>query len=409
MTGKVFPINTATACQLKWTWSTIFLTTETTASCHRTNLHKFDTDTFNFHNTPSKLQDRQRMLAGEWPKRGCEYCKSIEQSGGQSDRMINLNFPGVNAPPELDQDLTAIDVTPRFLEIYFDNTCNLKCVYCGPSASSLWDAENIQHGAGAFVKSKNIEQNKQKIFAWLKQHGHNLTAFNILGGEPLYQEELDQCLDLFDQYPAPELRLQIFSNLNAKFSRVQDLVARTKRLIDQNKLKNFEIIASLDCWGAPQEYARYPLDLNVWQRNFEYLLDQPWISLCINSTITPLTVKTLPELLEKINVWKQKKEIYHHQNSVNWPSYMFIDIFGDIFKNDFAKALEIKGNTSPEDQASWQYLQGIANQSAHGVPNVPEIKKLFEFLNENDRRRKTSWPTVFPWLVEEFAKHDLKI
>jgi hypothetical protein len=54
-------------------------------------------------------------------------------------------------------------------------------------------------------------------------------------------------------------------------------------------------------------------------------------------------------------------------------------------------------------------LQGIAQQSAHRVPNVPEIKKLFSFLNENDRRRHTHWPTVFPWLVDEFAQHDLKI
>jgi hypothetical protein len=52
---------------------------------------------------------------------------------------------------------------------------------------------------------------------------------------------------------------------------------------------------------------------------------------------------------------------------------------------------------------------GIAQQSAHGGANVIGIKKLFDFLNENDRRRNTSWPTVFPWLVTEFARYDLKI
>ena len=407
--NRVFPIKTETACQLKWSWSTIYLTTETTASCHRTDHHRFDTDTFDFHNTPSKSQDRQRMLSGKWPEQGCTYCQDIEQAGGQSDRITNLNFPGIHAPPELDQDPNAVKVTPRMLEVYFDNTCNLKCLYCGPHFSSLWDAENIQHGAGAFVKSKNIESNKQKIFAWLKQHGHNLTVFNILGGEPLYQDELDQCLDLFDKHPAPELKLQIFTNLNAKLSRVQHLVERVKTLVDQNKLREFEITASLDCWGAPQEYVRYPLDLAVWQQNFEYLVKQSWINLIINSTVTPLTIKTLPDLLEKINYWSTTRKIYHYQNSVNSPSYMFIDIFGDIFQKDFADALAIKPNITLEEQASWRYLQGIAQQSAHRVPNVPEIKKLFSFLNENDRRRHTNWPTVFPWLVDEFARHDLKI
>ena len=72
--------------------------------------------------------------------------------------------------------------------------------------------------------------------------------------------------------------------------------------IDQNKLREFEITASLDCWGDAQEYVRYPLNLEVWQKNFEYLVGQSWINLIINSTITPLTVKTLPDLLEKIHV-----------------------------------------------------------------------------------------------------------
>ena len=33
--GIKFPIKTKTACQSKWTWSTIYLNTLSTASCHR--------------------------------------------------------------------------------------------------------------------------------------------------------------------------------------------------------------------------------------------------------------------------------------------------------------------------------------------------------------------------------------
>ena len=196
--NQVFPIKTATACQLKWTWSTVYLTTESTASCHRTNHHKFDVELFDFHNTPNKLNDRKKMLNGEWPSIGCEYCKKIEDSGGQSDRITNLDFPGIHAPVELESDPGAVNVTPRILEVYFDNTCNLKCLYCGPQFSSLWDAENVKFGLKPFNKSKNIEKNKQKIFEYLKANAHHLTVFNILGGEPLYQTELEECLDLFD-------------------------------------------------------------------------------------------------------------------------------------------------------------------------------------------------------------------
>ena len=91
------------------------------------------------------------------------------------------------------------------------------------------------------------------MFEWLSKNRQNLTNFNILGGEPFYQPELEQCLDLFDQYPAPELKLQIFTNLNVKITKLQTIIQRIKCLIDQDKLREFEITASLDCWGAPQE------------------------------------------------------------------------------------------------------------------------------------------------------------
>jgi MoaA/NifB/PqqE/SkfB family radical SAM enzyme len=406
LANRRFPIVTDTACQLKWNYSTIFLTTEKTASCHRTNHHKFDSD-FNFHNTPSKIDDRKRMLDGQWPENGCNYCQDIETAGGQSDRITNLDFPGIHAPPELDKDINAVHVTPRILEVYFDNTCNLKCLYCGPHFSSLWDAENVKFGEAAFVKSTNIESNKQKLFEWLKQHGHNLTVFNILGGEPLYQPELEQCLTLFEQHPAPELKLQMFTNLNARLPYLQKIIRRVKKLIDSGCIREFEITASLDCWGAPQEYVRYPLKLEEWEKNFEYLLSEPWINLIINSTVTPLTVKTLPDLLHKINQWSLTRKVYHYQNSVNGPDHMFIDLFGGIFREDFDRAINLKPGQTPEDLASKNYLIGISKQSQQGSPRPEQIRRLYDFLNTMDHRRNTHWPTVFPWLVEEFKKYSL--
>jgi hypothetical protein len=145
--------------------------------------------------------------------------------------------------------------------------------------------------------------------------------------------------------------------------------------------------------------------LQEWERNFEYLLDQPWINLIINSTVTPLTVKTLPDLLEKINHWNLKRKVYHYQNSVNSPDHMFIDLFGGIFQTDFDRAIELKPAQTPEEIASKNYLIGIAKQSYHGGPKPKQIRELFDFLNTMDNRRSTHWPTVFPWLVDEFKKY----
>jgi hypothetical protein len=133
MSDKYFPIQTDTACQLKWAWSTVFLQTGTTASCHRVEHHQFNIDTFNFHNTEQKLSQRKNMLAGNWPvgkelefSTTCEsYCGKIEKTGiGISDRQFFNTIPNL-VPNELELNSNEINVTPTILEIYIDNTCNL--------------------------------------------------------------------------------------------------------------------------------------------------------------------------------------------------------------------------------------------------------------------------------------------
>ena len=72
--GELFPIKKDPACLFKWTWSTIYLNSLRTASCHRTQLWPIDINNFdNFHNVPEKIVAREKMLDGEWPGHGCEY------------------------------------------------------------------------------------------------------------------------------------------------------------------------------------------------------------------------------------------------------------------------------------------------------------------------------------------------
>lgn len=402
---KVFPIQTATSCQLKWVWSTVYLITGETASCHRTNHHKFNYETFNFHNTEEKLQDRQRMLEGQWPEKGCEYCRNIELAGGASDRITNLDFWNFDQPKELQLNLTATTVTPRILEIYFNNTCNLKCTYCGPHFSSLWNDELTRFGDITFVIDKNFETNKQKCFEWLKQNIQELYQLNVLGGEPLYQDEFDQLLDILEEYPAPELTLTFFSNLAVAHDKLTQKINRIEQLKERGHIKRLIITASLDCWGPEAEFARFPLNLTIWERNFNYIFNKDWITITIGSTITPLTIKSLYVLMEKINEWNKQRPVYWYGNSVNGPYYMFIDIFGDVFKDDFDRAIDLMPIEFPEHRSVRDYLIGIRDQSSNTGINLSRIKKLYTMLETFDERRKTNWRSVYPWLVELFKQH----
>ena len=402
---KIFPIQTATSCQLKWAWSTIYLTTGTTASCHRTNQHKFDYETFNFHNTDQKVRDRELMLAGEWPGHGCEYCRNIESAGGASDRITNLDFWSFDQADELQINPTATHITPKILEIYFNNTCNLKCTYCGPHFSSLWNDERIRHGdKDVFIKDPNFEINKQKCFEWLEKNINKLHQLNVLGGEPLYQEEFDQLLTILENTPTPDLTLTFFSNLAVAHDKLVEKINRIQKLVEKQHIKKLIITASLDCWGPEQEYARFPLNLKTWEKNFNYLLDKEWITLVVGSTITPLTVKTLHVLMDKINCWNTLRPVYWYGNSVNFPDYFFIDMFGPVFTEDFDRAINLMPDHLEELRSVKDYLRGIRDQAGSSQPNLTNIEKLYTILNKLDNRRNTNWRTVYPWLVDLFQQ-----
>ena len=251
-----FPIKTATSCRLKWTYSTIFLSRSNTASCHRVDPDDLTLDTFEqFHNLPRKLDDRKLMLEGKWPGGGCEYCKKIEDADGFSDRQFHLQeqFDELT-PVELFDDPTAIAVTPRTLEIYFNNTCNFKCLYCGPWFSSKIAAELKMNGP----LSKEVWQPKytdwetnpdynmmvEKLWVWLAENHHNIKNLQILGGEPFLQKEFEDCLTFFENNPNPNLNLVVVTNLSANDQRMDHFIDRFKKLLAKRRVKSIQVTAS---------------------------------------------------------------------------------------------------------------------------------------------------------------------
>lgn len=435
---KVWPIKSETSCYLKWSWSTIYLNRGTTASCHRTVHSNITPETFDtFHNTPKKLDDRRRMLAGGWPEEsetnkygisGCTYCKHIEDKGGASDRVVQLqNLDGcfenhTNVlPPELLENPEAVEVTPTIVEVYFNNVCNMACLYCGPHFSTMWEEENRKFSAvedGILVNpswrrdQERYDGMRDKLFEWLRDHGHKIWNFGMLGGEPFFQREFDMVLDHWDNYPNPDLLLTFVTNLKIDHNRFVNYIQRLKRMVDQKKIKRVNLSASLDCWGPQAEYLRWGLNLAEWEKNFNYVaqaeFDQ-WIVLNVNLTITPLSIKTLPELIEKLNALDQHRDPTRHIcisfMHVMEPTQLNPLWFGaGVFTEDMQRIIDTMP-TRTQYQRNYQgYMQGIAD-SIEKTPREPaKILMLETYLNEMDRRRGTRWQDLWPWLEDQFTQ-----
>jgi len=418
MKSKPFPIKQGLPCQLKWNHSTVFLTMATTASCHRVTHDPYNTSDgkIEFHNIKTKLEAREKMLQGKWPGRGCEHCKSTEEAGGHSDRMSHLNMHGVTAPKELEQDPSAVNVTPTQLEIYFGNTCNLKCVYCNSKFSSTIDNENRVHGQfdygfennqGAPVRifgkikvNPNIQEDTNKLFVWLDQHIHELNKLMILGGEPFLQKETERMVELLERTSNPNLTLVIFSNLTVDPARVQKWLARMWKLVEQGKLYNLQVVGSLDCWGPQAEYVRSGLDLKKYTENFEFILNKTKITPSINSALMALTIPTLPDLITRMNNWSKIRQVYWSGMKAgdHMRPYLNPTIFGkDIVPLGLEQAVNIfetNGDTIKESQLN--NLIGIKTECENTAPNKWDQKMLKGYLEELDRRRNSDFKKLFP-------------
>jgi len=413
MSDKFFPIKTDTACQLKWNWSTIRLDTGITRSCHRVNSDILTVDTFDqFHNTPKKIADRKLMLNSMWPD-GCEYCKNIEDSGGYSDRMLHLTIPN-QSPPELEHDLTATVVTPRIVEIYFDNMCNMSCIYCSDGFSSKIQQENIHYGRfekqgividNRAIKVRDADAISDKFWQWMTRNVQEIRCLHILGGEPFLQEQFEICLEFFESTPCPQLELTVVSNLMIQDEKFQSLIKRLRYLVQRRHLGRFDLTASIDCFGAEQEYVRYGLDLEQWKRNFEYVCGQKWIKVKINQTLSALTTKTVPDLLKYVNNLRADRKIGHYFSTTSFTyDCLHPKIFGTgFFDNDFENILQSMPSELEEQITARKYMQGIQKEINLHARDQEKINQLGIFLDEIDRRRNLDWKQTFPWLVKELT------
>jgi pyruvate-formate lyase-activating enzyme len=414
--GIKFPIKTKTACQSKWTWSTIWLNELASSSCHRVNHVPFELKDFdNFHNLPKKLDDRRLMLDGQWPKGGCEACRVVEDAGGWSDRQHNLDIRGLT-PPELLTDPTAIVVSPKIVEIFAQNVCNLACIYCNGNLSSRIENESIKFGEfnqnGVIIPLTTIPTSAakeyfDKFIDWLDRNIQTLVRLHLLGGETFIQHELmNSVLDIIERRPNPNLELCVFSNLNVPDKYWDLYINRIRDLQKAGNIRVFDLTASIDCWGPEQEYVRSGLNLERFEKRFAWASEQGnWLRLNANQTITSMTIKTMPDLIAVINKYNKHRHIGHYFQFLTGLPYQHPDAFSyDFWADDFERILTTMPQDTNEQREAIPRMTGMQKQLKQITQhNYIRIGQLHTYLDELDRRRSTNWRSIFPYL--DIQKH----
>jgi hypothetical protein len=316
-------------------------------------------------------------------------------------------------PSELDTNPAQVVINPSIVEVFFSNTCNLKCVYCKASLSSAIQAEELAFGTGVLANLIPEENNKYKelipkFWSWFETNHASLQRLQILGGEPLLQKDLFKLLDFFENNPCPALELNIVTNLSVPTHVLQKASEQMARLLITRKVKRVDIQASIDCWGPAQEYVRHGLSLDLFERNLKSLIGMKIFRIGLLSTICSLTIPEMHALVHKHKEWCQSQEIFWYMHLVLPVSDSVLS--PNIFDSDYlVQQLDNVYNLLPsnswDQQQTKEVLLGIMKQiEATKVKDSVKQQELIKYLDEIDRRRSLDWRQCFPWLPTEVER-----
>jgi len=422
-------------CLAKWKQVSLHLATGMNNSCYHPPLHRIPIEEIKanpgaLHNTAHKKQQRQMMLAGKRPAE-CQYCWNMEDLGEMSDRHYRSGEPWAaidfdriaNSSGEED------DVVPSYVEVNFNNACNLACSYCSPQYSSTWAQEIQRHGGyptyvvhnhpDHFTGDRRVIPNREHnpyveaFWAWWPTLYPRLRHFRLTGGEPLMDKNTYRVFDYVLALPKPDLHLNVTSNFSVDEELWIKYLDYTKRLCNTN-IEHFMQYVSIDSGlFAHAQYIRHGLDAHrCMGRVAEWLHEIPGRnSLTFIITMNNLSVLGLQKLLEMILDLRRTfsttyQRVWFDTPVLRQPAWQSLQILPE----SYAAVLE--------RTADWMELNMETDQDPfHGFKDY-EVQRLrrdiawmregqkqdnsqskadfYRFFSEHDRRRGTNFLATFP-------------
>lgn len=426
-----------TFCLAKWTQSTILLYNGENHSCHHPSRHKIDLESLKgnpraIHNTPIKMFARQELLDGIQTKE-CDYCWRIENSNKEnfSDRIYKSGAPWSRKYfDEVVASGVGANISPSYLEVAFESTCNLSCMYCTPDVSTQWMAEVEKHGP---YKLPSITMHDP---IWLKQVGkypihrdeynpyieafwewwpelyQTLETFRVTGGEPLLSKHTWKIFDYIKQHPNPNLEFAVNTNLCVPDKLIDQLIEQVRSI--EGNVKEFKIFTSAEAAGSHADYIRYGMNYDVFISNIDRIMTAlPNVRIVLMTTVNALSAFSFRDFLEDIIVLRAKHftDAAHSTlglsiNYLRWPQFQDIRILPDDVKAQAAKEiLELvyahKGKVPGFGEALFyleeiDQIERLVKYMEQEMPNRDVMLQDFKaFYNEYDRRRNLNFKKTF--------------
>ena len=429
-------------CLAKWKQVSLHLPTGLNNSCYHPPLHPIDADALKdnpgaLHNTEHKKQQRVIMLKNEKPAE-CSYCWNIEAHDQLSDRHYRSGEPW--AAESYDTIINSTgeenDVVPSYVEVNFNNACNLMCSYCSPQFSSSWQAEvdrwggyptssihnDPSHFGGRNRPIPAREQNPyvDAFWQWWPELYPQLKHFRMTGGEPLMDRNTYRVFDYVLALPNPELHLNVTSNFSVEDALMEKYLGYVKQLCS-TQIEHFMQFVSLDSGKREHaEYIRHGMNFERVTRNVDsFLTEIPYRnSLTFIITMNNLSVLAIQRQLEWILGLRKKhsttyQRVWFDTPLLRTPTWQSLQILPEVYVGVLERVADwMELNLEKEDlpfqgfkDYEVQRMRRDIDWMREGCKLDPDYVKLqradfYRFFTEHDKRRKTNFLTTFPEMRE---------
>jgi organic radical activating enzyme len=426
-------------CLAKWFNVSIHIPTGRTHSCYHPRTHKVPleelaADPGALHNTKYKKEQRKKMLLGERPSE-CSFCWDIEDTGNMSDRAYR-SFD-VNSPGIIDEALAVGfegNPAPKYLEVNFNQACNLKCTYCSPHLSTEWHKEIKEHGPYRLFDRTHNDDGWMKEQGWVPDNSpvnpylvafwewfptvyDKLKTFRMTGGEPLMDKNTFKIFDHVKNNPKSDLTLSITSNCCPPKGQWQKFIDDLKVITDQNAIDHFMLFCSLDTWGEQAEYIRTGLHFDTLYKNVtQFLSEGEKHSLTFIVTCNILCLPNWMTYFE--NILRLRQE-YNTDRQLVWfdtpmltdPKWLSLKLASKEMLQPLLNSIEFmeqnKETISNRFKGFKDYeidkVKRLYDWAVEPMPKEEEIlhkKNFIMHFREHDKRRKTNLKETFPEMIE---------
>jgi len=233
---------------------------------------------------------------------GCERCwRREDQNTGSLRTAIQKEYRILGVSDTSHDKLVSV-------EAQVGNLCNLKCLMCDETQSSVILQENIRLG---------INQVDQKEFTWLETGYQNLEelinqdlkVLNFRGGEPLYNKKIKNFLEKFPKDRANKVLLHLITNATVWDNSWEEILS---------KFKLVRMMLSIDAVSDCYEYIRFPASWENVNSNVQSIIKLPNVKPIVHCTVQNLNILYLDDLIK----WCVDHGIYIEFNMLVYPQHL---------------------------------------------------------------------------------------